>query len=55
MTRIAILGADGATGREVVRHGVRAGWDVVAIDRALPGQTDRVEGVVYREANVMKG
>lgn len=55
MTRIAILGAGGATGREVVRHGVRAGWDVVAIDRALPGQTDRVEGVVYREANVMKG
>ncbi len=52
--RIAVFGANGATGREVVRHALRGGHTVVAIDRALPQVDDRIEGVVYRQADVLE-
>ncbi|ARU16660.1 NAD(P)H-binding protein [Croceicoccus marinus] len=53
--RIAVFGASGATGRETVRHALRAGLEVVAIDRALPDEADRINGVTYRQADVLQG
>ena len=52
--RIAVFGASGATGREVVRHALRAGLEGVAIDRSQPDEEDRVEGVTYRQADVLE-
>ena len=52
--RIAVFGASGATGREVVRHALRAGLEVVAIDRSQPDEEDRLEGVTYRQADVLE-
>lgn len=53
--RIAVFGASGATGQEVVRHAIRAGREIVAIDRSIPDENDRIEGVIYKEADVLKG
>lgn len=53
--RIAVFGASGATGREVVRHGLRAGLEIVSIDRAQPDEADRIDGVTYRQGDVLEG
>jgi len=52
--RIAVFGAGGATGREVLHHGVRAGFDLCAIDRTPPDEADRLAGVTYRDADVLE-
>lgn len=52
--RIAVFGGSGATGREVVRHALRAGLEVVSIDRTEPDEADRAEQVSYRETDVLK-
>lgn len=53
--RIAVFGGSGATGREVVRHALRAGLEVVSVDQTLPDEAARVEGVSYHKADVLKG
>lgn len=52
-SRIAVVGGSGATGREVVRHALRAELEVIAIDRSNPAAADRAENVIYREADVL--
>ena len=54
-TRVAVFGGSGATGREVVRHALRTGLEVVSVDQSLPDKAARVEQVSYREADVLKG
>lgn len=54
VNRIAVFGAGGATGREVLNHGIRAGFDLCAIDRTPPDEADRIEGVDYRDADVLE-
>ena len=52
--RIAVFGGGGATGMEVVRHGLRAGLEICSIDRTQPADGERMEGVIYRDADVLE-
>ncbi|WP_228242297.1 NAD(P)-dependent oxidoreductase [Porphyrobacter sp. GA68] len=53
--RVAVVGGSGATGREVVRHALRAELDVVSIDRSHPEPGARTDGVSYRGVDVLNG
>lgn len=53
VNRIAVFGASGKTGSEVLHHALRARLDVCAIDQAKPDPNERLEGVDYRTADVL--
>ena len=46
MARVAVTGSSGKLGRVVVEHLHEHGWDVVALDRALPVRADIVSSQV---------
>lgn len=51
MTRIAVLGGTGYTGRHIVAEGVERGHTVISVARTVP--SDRVEGATYVEGTLL--
>lgn len=51
---IAVFGAGGKTGTEILRHAVRKGIEVRAFEHALPEPSDRVGGIEYIQCDVLE-
>jgi putative NADH-flavin reductase len=50
---IAVFGAGGKTGREILRHAVHKGIEVRAFEHTLPEPSDRVDGAEYFQCDVL--
>ena len=52
---IAVFGAGGKTGSEILRQAIRRDVAVLAFEHSLPPPSDRIEGVEYIECDVLNG
>ena len=50
---LAVFGAGGKTGTEILRHAVRKGIEVRAFEHTLPEPSDRVDNVEYLQCDVL--
>ena len=50
---LAVFGAGGKTGTEILRHAVRKGMEVRAFEHTLPEPSDRVDNVEYLQCDVL--
>ncbi|UVI40179.1 NAD(P)-dependent oxidoreductase [Qipengyuania spongiae] len=50
---LAVFGAGGKTGTEILRHAVRKGIAVRAFEHTLPEPSDRVDNVEYFQCDVL--
>ncbi len=50
---LAVFGAGGKTGTEILRHAVRKGMEVRAFEHTLPGPSDRVDNVEYFQCDIL--
>ena len=50
---LAVFGAGGKTGTEILRHAVHKGIEVRAFEHTLPEPSDRVDNVEYLQCDVL--